>query len=182
ALLAIPPDDKVEMALELERAVMAADPRIRGVRTVSYGDGASEMALANSLGVEATSRRTVCSVSALTLAGEGVDTRTGYGFSVGREPSELDLDEAARMAVERAVRLLGATQPKSRRVAVVFDPLVASSILGVISGALNGESVLKGRSMFATPGGSRRRDRGDTPRPPGRLGEMVAGSHLSIVD
>ena len=165
ALLATPADDKVTLALELERAVRAADPRIRGVRTVSYGDGASEMALANSLGVEATSRRTVCSVSALTLAGEGVDTRTGYGFSVGREPSDLDLAEAARMGAERAVRLLGATQPKSRKVAVVFDPLVASSILGVISGALNGESVLKSRSMFAT-----------------RLGEMVAGAHLSIVD
>jgi PmbA protein len=165
ALLATPADDKVAMAIELERAVMAADARIRGVRTVSYGDGASEMALANSLGVEATSRRTVCSVSVLTLAGEGVDTRTGYGFSVGREHSDLDLDEAARMGAERAVRLLGATQPKSRKLAVVFDPLVASSILGVISGALNGEAVLKGRSMFAT-----------------RLGEMVAGSHLSIVD
>ena len=164
-LLATPADDKVALALELERAVMAADSRIRGVRTVSYGDGASEMALANSLGVEATARRTVCSVSALTLAGEGVGTRTGYGFSVGREPSELDIGEAASMAAERAVRLLGATQPKSRRLPVVFDPLVASSILGVISGALNGEAVLKGRSMFSA-----------------RLGEMVAGSHISIVD
>src|SRR5205085_11229492 len=135
-LLAAPADVKVALALELERAVMAADSRIRGVRTVSYGDGASEMALANSLGVEATARRTVCSVSALTLAGEGVGTRTGYGFSVGREPSELDLNEAASMATERAVRLLGATQPKTRRLPVVFDPLVASSILGVISGAL----------------------------------------------
>lgn len=165
AVLATPADDKVALAIELERMVMAADSRIRGVRTVSYGDGATEMALANSLGVEATSRRTVCSVSALTLAGEGVDTRTGYGFSVGREPSELDLAEAARMGAERAVRLLGATQPKSRKLAVVFDPLVASSILGVIAGALNGEAVLKGRSMFAT-----------------RLGETVAGPHISIVD
>jgi PmbA protein len=165
ALLATSVDDKVALALELEQAVMAGDARIRGVRTVSYGDGASEMALANSLGVEATSRRTVCSVSALTLAGEGVGTRTGYGFSVGREPSEIDLAEAAQMAVERAVRLLGATQPPSRRLTVVFDPLVASSILAVISGALNGESVLKGRSMFGT-----------------RLGEMVAGPEISIAD
>jgi PmbA protein len=164
-LLATPADDKVALALELERMVMAADARIRGVRTVSYGDGATEMALANSLGVEATARRTVCSVSALTLAGEGVGTRTGYGFSVGREPSELDLEEAAQMAAERAVRLLGATQPKSRRLAVVFDPLAAASILGVISGALNGESVLKGRSMFAT-----------------RMGETVAGPQISIID
>ena len=182
ALLATPADDKVTMAIELERAVMAADSRIRGIRNVTYGDGATEMALANSLGVEATSRRSVCSISALTLAGEGVGTRTGYGFSVGREPSELDVEEAARMAAERAVRLLGATQPKSRKLAVVFDPLVAASVLGVISGALNGESVLKGRSMFAAPGGSRRRDQGDTPCPPGRLGEMVAGSHISIID
>ena len=68
ALVATPADDKVALALELERAVMAADPRIRGVRTVSYGDGASQMALANSRGVEATARRTVCSISALTLA------------------------------------------------------------------------------------------------------------------
>jgi PmbA protein len=165
ALAATPADDKVALALELERAVMAADPRIRGVRTVSYGDGASEMALANSRGVEATARRTVCSLSALTLAGEGTGTRTGYGFSVGREPSELDVAEAATMAAERAVRLLGATQPKTRKLPVVFDPLVVASILGVIGGALNGESVLKGRSMFAT-----------------RLGEMVAGSGLSIVD
>jgi len=171
AVLETAADDKVALAIQLERAVMAADTRIRGVRTVSYGDGASEMALANSLGVEATARRTVCSVSALTLAGEGVDTRTGYGFSVGREPSELDLDEAARMGAERAVRLLGAAQPKSRKLAVVFDPLVASSILGVISGALNGESVLKGRSMFAP-----RSARGSS------LGEMVAGSQISIVD
>jgi PmbA protein len=165
AVLATAADDKVTLALDLERRVMAADARIRGVRSVSYNDGASEMALANSLGVEATSRRTVCSVSALTLAGEGVDTRTGYGFSIGREPADLDLDEASRMAAERAVRLLGATQPKSRKVAVVFDPLVSSQVLGVIAGALNGESVLKGRSMFAT-----------------RLGEMVAGPHLSITD
>lgn len=165
ALLTTSADDKVALALELERAVMGADDRVRGVRTVSYGDGATEMALANSLGVEASSRRTVCSISALTLAGEDVGTRTGYGFSVGREPSQLDVSEAAAMAVERAVRLLGATQPKSRRLSVVFDPLVASSILGVVSGALNGESVLKGRSMFAT-----------------RLDEMVAGAHLSIVD
>jgi PmbA protein len=164
-LLSTPADDKVALALELERAVMAADSRIRGVRTVSYGDGAGQMALCNSLGVEATSRRTVCSLSALTLAGEGVGTRTGYGFSIGREPAELDVAAAAAMAAERAVRLLGATQPESRRLPVVFDPLVASSILAVISGALNGESVLKGRSMFAT-----------------RLGEAVAAPYLSIVD
>jgi PmbA protein len=55
---------------------------------------------------------------------------------------------AARDASERATRLLGATQPASRRLPVVLDPLVTRSLLGVIGAALSGESILKGRSVF----------------------------------
>jgi PmbA protein len=163
-LATFPADRKVAFALDLERAVRA-DPRIRGVRTAAFNDAATEMAVANSLGVEAAGRRTVCSCSALTLAGEGAGTRTGYGYSVGREPADLDLEEAAGMAIDRAVRLLGATQPKSRRLPVVFDPMVMASIVGILAAALNGESVQKGRSMFAT-----------------RLGEDVAAPGVSLVD
>lgn len=165
ALLSYPAEDKVALTLELERAVRAGDPRVRGVRVASFGDAAVEMAVANSLGVESTARRTVCSCSALSLAGEGVETRTGYGWSVGREPIDLDVEAAAAMAVERAVRLLGAAKPRSRRLPVVFDPLVAGSLLGLISAACNGESVEKGRSMFA-----------------GRLGETVAAPGVTLVD
>ncbi len=164
-LAACPAEDKVALALELERAVLAADSRIRGVRSSNFADAAVEMAVANSLGLEADARRTVCSCSVLTLAGEGTGTRTGYGYSVGREPADLDVGEAAGMAVERTVRLLGSTQPPSRRLPVVFDPLVTAGLLGVIAGALNGESVLKGRSMFT-----------------GRQGEEVAAPGVSFLD
>jgi PmbA protein len=165
ALAAVPAADKVALALELERAVLAGDERIRGVRVASYGDGAVESAVANSLGVESSARRTVCSCGVLALAGEGTATRTGYGWSVGREPADLDVDEAATMAVERTVRLLGATQIKSRRLPVVFDPLVAASLIGVVTAGLNGEAVLKGRSMFV-----------------GRQGEGVAGAGITLLD
>ena len=43
----------------------------------------SEVAVASSLGVEASARRTVCSVASFAMAGEGDETQTGYGFSVG---------------------------------------------------------------------------------------------------
>ena len=48
----VPTDEKVRIALELERATKAADPRIRNVESASYGDALAEVALANSLGVE----------------------------------------------------------------------------------------------------------------------------------
>ena len=53
--------DKVALALELEAAVHAADPSVRGVESASYGDAAVEAAVANSFGVEASTRRTSAS-------------------------------------------------------------------------------------------------------------------------
>jgi len=44
-------DEKVRIALELERATKAADARVRNIESASYGDAMSESALANSLGV-----------------------------------------------------------------------------------------------------------------------------------
>ena len=70
-LAAVPTTEKVALALALERTAAGLDPRVRGVESASYGDAASESALASSLGIEATSRRTVCSCSVSALAGEG---------------------------------------------------------------------------------------------------------------
>ncbi len=164
-LLTVPTSDKVALALELDAATRAVDPRVRGVETSAYGDTAVESAVVNSLGIEAASRRTACSCAAYALAGEGEGTQTGYGFSVGRAFAELDPSVAARDAAGRAVRLLGAQQPRSRRLHVVLDPLVTRSVLAIVGAALNGESVLKGRSMFV-----------------GREGEQIAAPAVTLVD
>jgi PmbA protein len=164
-LLDVPATDKVALALEVEAATRAADPRVRGVESASYGDGAVEVAVASSLGVEATARRTVCSVASFALAGEGDETQTGYGFSAGRTFAELDVARAAADAVERSTRLLGARQPATRRLPVVLDPLVTRSLLALLGAALSGEAILKGRSLFA-----------------GRAGEDVAAPRVTIVD
>jgi PmbA protein len=164
-LAGFPTDRKVDLALELDRAVRAADPRIRGVETAEYGDASIEAAIASTAGVRAYARRTTCSLYAYAIAGEGAETQTGYGWSIGRAPDDLDVSRAADMAAERATRLLGATKPASRRITAVLDPMVTASFLGVLSGALTGESVLKGRSMFA-----------------GRAGEQVAVPGLTLTD
>lgn len=164
-LLDVTTDEKVAIALELERATRAADDRVRGVEHAGYDDSAVEAAVANSLGLESSTRRTLCSCSALALAGDESATQTGSGFSAGRALADLDVGEAAGDAAERAVRLLGATQPRSCRLPVVFDPLVTRSLLSIVGGALGGEAVLKGRSMFVD-----------------RVGEAVAAPGVTLVD
>ena len=164
-LAGFPTDRKVELALELERRVRAGDPRIRQVPNAGYGDGSIEAAVASSNGIAVSYRRTGCSVSAYALAGEGDETMSGGGYSVGRGPGDLDLDRASADAVMRATRLLGAKKPASARVTVVFDPDIASDVLSILAGTLNGEAVLKGRSLFAD-----------------RVGEDVSVANLTLTD
>lgn len=162
---AFPTERKIEMAMELERLVRAGDSRIRSLRSASYGDGLVEIAIASTAGIAAQFRRTSCSLVAFAIAGDADDTQTGFGYSVGREPGELVIEKAATMAVERATRLLGSKKPASQKVTVVFDPYVTSSLLGILGGTVNAESVLKGRSLFAD-----------------RVGEDVAVASFTLTD
>jgi PmbA protein len=164
-LAELPTERKVDMAIELERAVKARDSRIVGVRVAQWGDGTGEGAVATSTGISVSGRSTVCHLAVMALAEDGDETQTGYGLSVGREPADIDLDEAALDAAERATRLLGAVQPASGTVTLVLEPRLAATLLGVVGGTLDGESVLKGRSPFAD-----------------RVGEQIASPLLTLVD
>jgi PmbA protein len=77
----------------------------------------------------------------------------------------LAVERATGDAAQRATRMLGAVKPSSERFTVVLDPWVTAQFLGILGFTLNGESVLKGRSLFAE-----------------RLGEEVASSVVTLVD
>ena len=160
-----PMEKKVALAVELERATRAADPRVRQVSSADYADSRVEVALASTTGVSSSRRRTTAFLSVDAIAGVGAETQTGTGFSVGRGPGELVADEAMDEAVMRALRLLGAEKARSARCTVVFDPRVVSTLIAVVASALSGEAVVKGRSFFA-----------------GRIGETVAAPSVTLVD
>jgi len=158
-------DRKIALAIELERAVTQADPRIAGVRSAGYGDRASEAAVATSTGIAVSSRATSCYLSVVALARDGDETQVGGGVDVGRHPDELDVMVAAADAVERATRLLGAGKAATQRITVVLEPRMTATLLGIVGSTLTGDTVLKGRSPFAD-----------------RMGETIAPPLLSFVD
>ncbi|NCX59936.1 MAG: TldD/PmbA family protein, partial [Actinobacteria bacterium] len=131
----------------------------------NYDDGWDETAFATTTGIRTSGRSNGCYVSVVTLADDGDETQTGFGFSVGDSPNDFNLDKAAREAADRATRLLGATKPATKRTTIVLDPYVTSQFVSILSSAFNGENVSKGRSIFAE-----------------RLGEQVAVSSFTLVD
>lgn len=163
-LASFPTEKKVALATELEKLTLGRDKRVR-VEESNFTDVLGEAAVATSTGIAVASRESGCYVVVSTLADDGDETQTGFAYSVGRAPGELDLEKAAAEAVERATRLLGATKPSTKRVTVVLDPFVTAQFLGIVGSTLNGEAVLKGRSLFAD-----------------RLDDQVAAPFLTLVD
>lgn len=147
--------DKVAIALDLERRLTTSDPRVTKVDLAQVGDAVSRVAIASTSGVDAEYARTDAFVVAVTLAVEGDETQTGFSYRIARALDELGPDAVADEAIERAVRMLGATKPPTAKVPVVLDQFAAMDFLGVLASALNAESVLKGRSLFAEMVGDR---------------------------
>jgi len=89
-----------------------------------------------------------------------------YWYSVARSLGRLESPEhVGRVAAERALRRLGARKVKTKSVPVIFDPLVATSILEHIFEGVNGDSVYRGASFLA-----------------GKLGEKIAASGVTVID
>ncbi len=166
ALLDHTMDQKLALALDLERLVMAGDRRIIGLDGgADYGESVSVGALVSTAGIRSAGRETNAGLSVFALAGEDEEVQVGFGFSVGRGPGELDIERCAADAVGRATRMLGAVKPSTARLPVVFDPWVTAQFIGLVADMLSGEAVLKGRSPFV-----------------GRIGSSIGSAHMTLVE
>lgn len=165
ALATMATDDKVPIALDMERRATTSDPRVAKTESIRYGDAVGRAAIASTKGVRAEFRATGCWCVAVTLAEQDGDTQTGFSYRIARSVDALDAGAVVTEAVERAARMLGARKPETARLPIVLDPVAASSFLGVLSEGLSAEAVQKQRSLFGP-----------------LVGERVASETLSLVD
>jgi PmbA protein len=161
----VTPERKVALALDLEARTLAADPKVSKVETAQYGDVVARVAIASSNGVSGTFAVTRAWCFSGAMANQNGESQIGYGVDSARSLEDLDIEPVAAEAAERAVRLLGATKPATRTVPVVFDRMVAPSLIGVVLAGLSAEAVQKRRSLFAD-----------------RLGEQVGAPGLQLID
>jgi PmbA protein len=159
------PERKVALALDLEARTRAADPKVTQVESARYGDVVGEVAIASSGGVRGSFAVTHAWCAAVALAAEDGQSQVGFAVDAARTLDDLDPRLVAREAASRAVRMLGATKPPTRTVPVVFDRMVAPSLVGVLLAGLSAEEVQKGRSLFAD-----------------KLGQRVGATGLRLVD
>jgi PmbA protein len=164
-LAALPQEAKIERALILERAALAADPRLKKVRRATWKETAAEVYLRNSRGVDASHRSTLVSASVLVMAQQNGDSEIGWDFDFSHAFAGLDVETVGRRAAERALESLGGRAVTTCACAAVLDSHVASELIEVLASSLLAESVQKGKSLLA-----------------GRLGQEIASPALTLVD
>src|SRR5256885_14981819 len=163
----LPGAERISYARRTERAALDYDPRIKNSEGGSFDAATGHKILANSYGLERESRRSYCSIAAVPIAQtESGAMQRDYWFSVARSLSRLESPEkVGTIAAQRTLRRLGARKVKTAHVPVVFDPMVANSILEHIFEGVNGDSVYRGASFLA-----------------GKLGQKIASENVNVID
>ncbi|MFL4970167.1 MAG: TldD/PmbA family protein [Xanthobacteraceae bacterium] len=154
-----------ELALTAEGAALAV-PGVAKSGGASASTGIGGMVLVTSHGFHAAYLASRHGVSAMAIAGEGLEMERDYDFASALHAA--DLDDAATVgarAGERTVKRLNPRKVETRKVPVVFDPRVAGGLIAHLAGAINGSSIARKTSFLKD-----------------KLGEQLFAPGIRIVD
>lgn len=163
----LPLDERIDMARACEAAALGFDPRITNSEGASLTTRIGEVALANSREFAASYPATSISLSTEALADdEDGKKRNAWWFSAERNlRSLMDPETVGRIAAQRAVDQLGARKTDTKRVPVIFEPMMAARLAGDVAGCATGGALYRGATFLA-----------------GRTGEAIGSPLVTIVD
>jgi len=163
----LPAAERIEFARRAETAALTSDPRLKNSDSASFDCYSGRTIFSNSLGFAGEYRGSSCSVSAapIAVADDGSMQRDGW-FARSRSLAALESPESVgREAARRTLRRLGARKVPTAEVPVIFDPMMAQTLLGDICSAVSGDSIWRHASFLAE-----------------KLGEQIAGANVNIID
>lgn len=158
--------NKIRQAREAEEAALSADPRIANSEGASFDTHLSRRVFANSRGFAGAYAASSCALSAVPVARDGDSMERDYWYTAARSAARLEPPaQVGRIAAERALRRLHSRKIATQKVAVVFEPRTARTLLSHVFEAVHGEAVYRKASFLA-----------------GRLGEKIASDNVTIID
>jgi len=160
-------EGRIASARVAEAAAHAVDPRIGDSDGSQVDSSWSRIVYGNSAGFLADyeSGRHSLMAESLARSADGKMQRDIWYTSARRLAG---LEPAAAVGVksaERALRKLGARRVPTCEAPVIFDPLVAPSLLRQLAGCLSGYAVYRGASFLAS-----------------RMGERIAAPGVTLID
>ena len=142
------PEYLQEEACKMEAAALAC----KGIEKTSDASASyskSDVFLATSNGFAGGYERTSRGLSCVAIAGTGLGMERDFDYDGRIYGADLRSGEdIGELAAERALSRLNPEKPRSGVFPVLFDKRVASSLIGHLINAVNGESVARGSSWL----------------------------------
>jgi PmbA protein len=162
---AIPPDDKLALAMHVCEEIAGRDRRIVAAES-SFGDEENYRYTIASNGFEGESSSTSFALAASVSIKDDGDARPSSSwYESALSYGKLVRDGIGAKALERALRKLGQRKIASARLPMVVDSLVSRQLLSPVIGALYGSSVQQKNSFL-----------------PDHLGCKVLGDKMTLTD
>ncbi|WP_423907635.1 metalloprotease PmbA [Candidatus Spongiihabitans sp.] len=139
----------IEIATLCEDAALTGDSRISNTEgaTLSSHDGVD--LYVNSNGFKGFARGSRHSASCSVIAGQGDEMQRDYWYDSKRYSGDLmPADEIGREAARRTIRRLDARKIKTGEHPVIFEPVVAASLLSHLISAISGSSLYRKASFL----------------------------------
>lgn len=160
-----PDGELAAFACELERQTLARDPRMKRVRSATLRETVAEDRFWNSDGRTGERRESAAFATVDSVAEEGSEGQTGYGFGFARDMAGLSAEAIGAEAAEKALRMLGARPLHGGRTAAILENGAAADLLQVLAPSFLASNVVKGKSMLA-----------------GKTGAKVASAGVTVTD
>lgn len=145
---ALTTDEAVSQALACEIAGRDVDG-ISNSEGASLSSGEGVRVYANSHGFLGSQRGSHHSLSCVLIAEDHHGMQRDYDYSSERDPAKLRSPaDVGLSAAERALSRLGAVRPVTGRMPVLFDPRMASGLIGHLMSAIAGGSLYRQASFL----------------------------------
>jgi PmbA protein len=139
----------VAIALACEQAALQSDARISNSEGASVNTYSGRAVYANSHGFLSNKAGSQHSISCSVIGADDQGMQRDYWYDSARNPANLqNAEEIGQVAAQRTVARLGARQISSRNATVMFDPIMAKSLISHLIGAIKGGAIYKKASFM----------------------------------
>ena len=158
-------NDKIDLALKMEKAAYTYDKRITAVNTSLINTGDSSVYIANSKGMELSDKQNYAVAYIGIMAQENNSIKESGEIWIGNDISSFNPIELANTAGKKVINSLCGTSVKSNTYKTIIKNEVVADMLQVFSSAFLADNVQKGFSLLS-----------------GKLDEKVYSSKITICD
>ena len=156
---------KIDMAMEMERRILAKSPVMKRVEHSIVSTGSSNIELFNSLGLAVSRQSGRVAAYLMPIGEKDGQVKNGMGFDMASALEDIDIDRIVDEAIDDVMGQFDAKSVEAGTYDVVMKNEAAASLLFAFSSLFSAEAAQKGLSLLA-----------------GREGDMIGSPLLSLVD